>query len=95
MQSTKIIEGNCSSFHRHTKTLIIIISILIILEHFMKLVHVIKKLKYQEGSHEKTIELIMLKNKNFISLKNELNLMLCILFANLFNIFLCEVLLPL
>ena len=54
-----------------------------------------KKLKYREGSHEKTIELIMIKNKNFISLKNELNLMLCILFANLFNIFLCEVLLPL
>jgi hypothetical protein len=36
----------------------------------MKLVNVIKKLKYREGSHEKTIEL-MLKNKNFISLMND------------------------
>jgi hypothetical protein len=61
----------------------------------MKSVNVIKKLKYREGSHEKTIELIMLNNKIFISLKNELNLMLCIFFANLFNIFLYEVLLPL
>jgi hypothetical protein len=42
------------------------IELITILERFMKLVNALKILKYREGSHEKTIELIMLKNKNLL-----------------------------
>jgi hypothetical protein len=42
------------------------IELIAILERFMKLVNALKILKYREGSHEKTIELIMLKNKNLL-----------------------------